>query len=232
MHRVYSLLKEIFQLLVVLVIVYEVSIFIQVIWYSNHAPKNTAFMKAEQSRLNHLNPPKKIQHKWVSYKSISIYAKQAVIASEDANFTQHDGVDWEALEKAAKINASAGKIKKGGSTITMQLSKNLFLSSERSYFRKAEEFLITGMLELVLDKKRILEIYLNVAEWGIGIFGIESASNHYFGISASQLNANQAAWLAAILPAPRRFDQLRNSYWADQKAQIIMQRMPYASIPR
>jgi monofunctional biosynthetic peptidoglycan transglycosylase len=154
-----------------------------------------------------------------------------VITSEDANFMIHDGVDWNALEKAAKENATQGKIKRGGSTITMQLSKNLFLSAEQSYIRKAQEIIITGMLEIVLSKKRILEIYLNVAEWGVGIFGIEAAARHYFGISAAQLSPHQAAWLAAILPAPRKFDQMRNSAIGTQKANIILYRMRMVNVP-
>jgi monofunctional biosynthetic peptidoglycan transglycosylase len=114
----------------------------------------------------------------------------------------------------------------------MQLSKNLFLSAQQSYIRKAQEMIITGMLEVVLSKKRILEIYLNVAEWGVGIFGIEAAAKHYFGISASQLSPQQAAWLAAILPAPRRFDQkMRNSSIATNKADIILNRMRLVKIP-
>jgi hypothetical protein len=111
------------------------------------------------------------------------------------------------------------------------LSKNLFLSAEQSYIRKAQEIIITGMLEIVLSKKRILEIYLNVAEWGVGIFGIEAAARHYFGISAAQLSPHQAAWLAAILPAPRKFDQLRNSTIATQKANIILYRMRMVNVP-
>jgi monofunctional biosynthetic peptidoglycan transglycosylase len=188
-------------------------------------------MQAEKDRLSELRPPQGIRQQWVPYEKISNNVKRAVIASEDANFTMHDGVDWDALEKAAKENAASGKIKRGGSTITMQLSKNLFLSAEQSYIRKAQEMIITGMLELVLSKKRILEIYLNVAEWGVGVFGIEAAARHYYGISAAQLNSEQAAWLAAILPAPRRFDQMRNSPIAAQKARIIIYRMRMAQIP-
>ena len=210
----------------------QVYFFVQVIWYMEFNPKETAFMLAEKNRLSALNPPQAITKQWVPYEKMSLSIKQAVIASEDTNFTVHDGVDWNALEKAAKENATQGKIKRGGSTITMQLSKNLFLSAQQSYIRKAQEMIITGMLEVVLSKKRILEIYLNVAEWGVGIFGIEAAAKHYFGISASQLSPQQAAWLAAILPAPRRFDQkMRNSSIATNKADIILNRMRLVKIP-
>jgi monofunctional biosynthetic peptidoglycan transglycosylase len=209
----------------------QVYFFVQVVWYMEFNPKETAFMLAEINRLSTLTPPRGITQQWVPYEKISLSIKRAVITSEDANFMIHDGVDWNALEKAAKENATQGKIKRGGSTITMQLSKNLFLSAEQSYIRKAQEIIITGMLEIVLSKKRILEIYLNVAEWGVGIFGIEAAARHYFGISAAQLSPHQAAWLAAILPAPRKFDQMRNSAIGTQKANIILYRMRMVNVP-
>jgi monofunctional biosynthetic peptidoglycan transglycosylase len=155
-----------------------------------------------------------------------------VIAAEDSGFSRHDGVDWEAIERAARENLRQGKIRRGGSTITMQLAKNLFLSSERSYLRKGQEFIITVMLELVLDKRRILELYLNTAEWGVGVFGIEAASRHYFGIPAGQVDAMQAAWLASILPAPKRFDRNRESEWISEKSLIILERMDKVSVPR
>jgi monofunctional biosynthetic peptidoglycan transglycosylase len=155
-----------------------------------------------------------------------------VIAAEDSGFSRHDGVDWEAIERAARENLRQGKIRRGGSTITMQLAKNLFLSSERSYLRKGQEFMITVMLELVLDKRRILELYLNTAEWGVGVFGIEAASRHYFGIPAGQVDAMQAAWLASILPAPKRFDRNRESEWVSEKSLIILERMDKVSVPR
>jgi len=224
-------LKSFLKIILGLFITIQLYFFVQVVWYLEFNPKETAFMHAEKNRLSSLSPPLGITKQWVPYEKISLSIKQAVIASEDANFTVHDGVDWDALEKAAKENATQGKIKRGGSTITMQLSKNLFLSAQQSYIRKAEEIIITGMLEVVLSKRRILEIYLNVAEWGVGIFGIEAAAKHYFGISADQLSPQQAAWLAAILPAPRRFDQMRNSSIATSKANIILFRMRMVNIP-
>ncbi|BDW10697.1 monofunctional biosynthetic peptidoglycan transglycosylase [Polynucleobacter sp. SHI8] len=224
-------MKSFLKIILGLFITIQLYFFVQVVWYLEFNPKETAFMHAEKNRLSSQSPPRLITKQWVPYEKISLSIKQAVIASEDANFTVHDGVDWDALEKAAKENVANGKIKRGGSTITMQLSKNLFLSAEQSYIRKAEEMLITGMLEVVLSKKRILEIYLNVAEWGVGIFGIEAAAKHYYGISASQLSPQQAAWLAAILPAPRRFDQMRNSPMASRKANILLYRMRMVSVP-
>ena len=202
------------------------------VWYINFNPKSTAFIDHERERLSELKPPKPIKQVWVPYKQISPYIKQAVIAAEDANFIQHDGVDWKAIEKAAKENMKKGKIKRGGSTISMQLSKNLFLSAKQSYWRKAEELVITFMLEFVLEKNRILEIYLNVAEWGVGIFGIEAASQHYYGISASQLSPEQAARLASVLPAPKAYDQWREAEWINDKAEIILERMPKVRVPK
>ena len=124
------------------------------------------------------------KHRWIDYERISNQLKRAVIASEDANFTEHEGVDWQAIEKAYKENVRKGKTARGGSTITQQLAKNLFLSSERSYWRKAQELVITYMIEALWDKRRILEVYLNVVEWGDGVFGAEAAARQYFGMSA------------------------------------------------
>ena len=224
-------MKKIIKFLLLALALLQSYFFVQVVWLSNINPRSSAFMSAEKNRLQKIYPNFQLQYRWKDYKNISIHIKQAVIASEDANFTQHDGVDWDALEKAAKENVAHGKVKRGGSTITMQLSKNLFLSADQSYLRKAQEMIITGMIELVMSKRRILELYLNIAEWGVGVFGIESASQHYFGISASKLSREQAAWLAAILPAPRRFDQMRSSTWAQQKESILLQRMPMVKLP-
>lgn len=224
-------LRRLIALSIAALLIYESYLFGSIVWYRWNNPHSTAFINAERERLALEKHVVHIQQIWVPYKSISVYAKQAVIASEDSGFSQHDGVDWESMEKAAKENQRKGKIKRGGSTITMQLGKNLFLSANRSYIRKAQEIVIAGMLELVLDKKRILELYLNEAEWGIGVFGIEAASRHYYGISASQLSPMQAAWLASILPAPKRFDLNRESEWIAEKSLIILDRMPKVLLP-
>ena len=150
--------------------------FIQIWWWVDHNPQSTAFMRTQLARLQEKNPSIQLQHKWVPYNRISNNLKRAIIASEDANFAEHEGVDWEALQKAYAKNAKKGKVVSGGSTITQQLAKNLFLSGERSYLRKAEEMLITYMLEMLMDKRRIFEIYLNVVERGNGVFGAEAAS--------------------------------------------------------
>jgi len=218
--------------LLAILLAYQLYFFASIGWMANHNPVSTAFIKAERDRLALMKPPVPIRQIWVPYRSIATSVKQAVIAAEDSGFSRHDGVDWEAMEKAARENFKKGKIRRGGSTITMQLAKNLFLSSERSYFRKAQELIITGMLEAVLDKRRILEIYLNVAEWGVGVFGIEAAARHYFGISAQEVSPEQAAWLASILPAPRRFDRNRESAWVHEKSLVILDRMPRVAIPK
>jgi len=203
----------------------------QIVWYQWFNPTSSVFIDAEQDRLSQSQRPKRITQTWVAYDQISRYVKRAVLASEDSGFVQHDGVEWNALEEAARANLEHGSIKRGGSTITMQVAKNLFLSSDRSYWRKAQEIAIATLIEVILDKRRILEIYLNIAEWGVGVFGIEAAAQHYFNVPASKLNPWQAAWLAAILPSPKRYDLNRKASWPDRKAQIIIRRMPQVALP-
>ena len=217
--------------LVAAVFLYQAYLFTSVVWYRWFDPQQSAFMASEQARLGRLDPPRSIEQRWVAYDQISRYAKRAVIASEDSGFMEHSGIEWEAIEQAAKTNAASGQIRRGGSTITMQVAKNLFLSSDRSYIRKAQEIVIALMIETVWDKRRILEVYLNIAEWGVGIFGIEAAAKHYFGVPARLLNPRQAAWLAAILPAPKRYDRQRQSSWVERKTGIILRRMPQVQVP-
>jgi monofunctional biosynthetic peptidoglycan transglycosylase len=162
---------------------------------------------------------------------ISNNLKRAVIAAEDARFVDHEGFDWEGIQKAMEKNEKKGKIVAGGSTISQQLAKNLFLSSKRTPWRKAEETLITVMLEKLMDKRRILEIYLNVIEWGEMVFGCEAAAHHYFGVSAAQLSAEQAAKLAAMVPNPRLYDRNRFAPGLLRKTSIILARMNSAELP-
>jgi monofunctional biosynthetic peptidoglycan transglycosylase len=203
----------------------------QIVWYQWFNPTSSAFIDAERDRLRSEVPPKVIEQTWVAYDQISRHVKRAVLTSEDSGFADHDGVEWNALEEAARANIEHGAIKRGGSTITMQVAKNLFLSSDRSYWRKAQEIMIATLIEFILDKRRILEIYLNIAEWGVGVFGIEAAAQHYFNVPASKLNPWQSAWLAAILPSPKRYDLNRKASWPDRKAQIIIRRMPQVALP-
>jgi monofunctional biosynthetic peptidoglycan transglycosylase len=157
--------------------------------------------------------------------------KLAVIAAEDAKFLDHEGFDWDGIQKAYEKNLKKGKIVAGGSTISQQLAKNLFLSGRRTPWRKLEEAMITLMLEKLMTKRRILEIYLNSIEWGNGVFGAEAASRHYFHTSASGLSAAQAAKLAAMVPNPRYYDAHRNAVGLGRKTGIILARMPAAELP-
>jgi monofunctional glycosyltransferase len=158
---------------------------------------------------------------WVPLSRISPSLRHAVVAAEDSSFFTHEGFDWEGIKQAAKYNLEAGELKRGGSTITQQLAKNLYLSSERSLLRKAREALITRSLEQHLTKERILELYLNVAEWGKGVYGAEAAARHHFKKSAHDLTADEAAWLAAILPSPRRYDPLRKTTFLTRHNRIL-----------
>lgn len=205
--------------------------FIQICWWIKFNPSSTSFMRQQLTVLQEKNPNAQLKQKWVPYERISNHLKRAIIASEDANFSDHDGIDWAALEKAYQKNSKKGRIVSGGSTITQQLAKNLFLSGQRSYIRKAEEFLITLMLEAVMDKERIFEIYLNVVEWGNGVFGAEAAARHYYGVSASNLSASQAARLAVMLPNPRFYDQNRGSAYLQKRTGVIMRRMGLSALP-
>jgi monofunctional biosynthetic peptidoglycan transglycosylase len=177
------------------------------------------------------NPDARLKHRWVPYKNISDHLKRALIASEDAKFIDHEGFDWEGIQKAYEKNMARGKIVAGGSTISQQLAKNLFLSSKRTPWRKAEETVITLMLETILDKQRIFDIYLNTIEWGNGVFGAEAAARHYYQISASQLSPEQAAKLAAMVPNPRFYDRHREARGLIRKTEIILYKMKDAEIP-
>jgi len=188
-------------------------------------------MARERARLEALRPGATIRHNWVDYGAISAHLKRAVVASEDARFVEHEGVDWEAMKKAFESNRRRGRPARGGSTISQQLAKNLFLSPQRSYLRKGQELVITAMIELVWDKRRILEVYLNVAEWGEGVFGAEAAARHYFRTSAARLGPEQAATLAVMLPRPRYYDRNRNSEYLAQRTATILRYLGDAVVP-
>ena len=200
-------------------------------WWKWNNPGETSFMAREEAALRQKNPKAGLRHRWVPYERISIHLKRAVITSEDARFSEHEGVDWDAIEKAYETNLKRGRPAKGGSTITQQLAKNLFLSPERSYLRKGQELVITYMIEALWDKRRILEVYLNVVEWGEGIFGAEAAARHYYGVAASQLAPEQAARLAAYLPSPKRYGRVRSGPYLDRRSANIARHMPDAVVP-
>jgi monofunctional biosynthetic peptidoglycan transglycosylase len=202
-----------------------------VLWWNQFNPTSTAFMERRLDELREKNPKAQLKHAWMPYERISANLKRAVVAAEDAKFAEHEGFDWEGIQKAIEKNQKKGKAVAGGSTISQQLAKNLFLSGERSFVRKGQEAIITLMLEAVMSKRRILEIYLNVAEWGEGVFGAEAAARHHFGVSAASLSAEQAARLAAMLPRPRFYDRNRGSAYLAGYTERILQRMPSAQLP-
>jgi len=217
--------------LIVAVFIYQLWFFLHVWYWVHHNPENTAFMEARMEDLQSKNPHVELKHIWVPYSRISPQLKRALIAAEDAKFLEHEGFDWEGIEQAYEKNIRKGKIVAGGSTISQQLAKNLFLSSNRTPLRKAQEALITLMLEFMMDKRRILEIYLNSIEWGNGIFGAEAAARHYYGVSASALSREQAARLAAMVPKPRFYDRHRNTSWLNSRTEIILERMNTVEAP-
>lgn len=224
-------LKWIILLPLALVLLVQLYFLLQIWWWVDHNPGMTSMMRAQQAALREKNPSANIQQQWVPYERISNNLKRAIIASEDSNFTDHDGVDWDALEKAYAKNTKKHKVVAGGSTITQQLAKNLFLSGERSYIRKGQELVITYMLEALMDKERIFEIYLNVVEFGTGVFGAEAAARHYYGVTAANLGAAQAAKLAVLLPNPRYFDKHRDSNYLARRTGVILRRMGSADLP-
>jgi len=202
-----------------------------ILWWRYSEPASTAFMEARFEGLREKNPKAKLAHQWVPYERISAQLKRAVVAAEDAKFVGHEGFDWQAISKAIEKNEKQGRVVAGASTISQQLAKNLFLSGERSWLRKGEEAVITWMLEATLSKRRILELYLNFAEWGEGVFGAEAAARYHFGVSAAALSAPQAAFLAAILPSPRRYARGQTTPYVASRVETILARMPAAQIP-
>jgi monofunctional biosynthetic peptidoglycan transglycosylase len=235
----------------------------RVAWMSMVDPQSTTFQRSEVWRLLTERHQLLWSQQWVGYARISANLKRAVIASEDAGFSEHSGVEWDALEKAWERNQKAearvdklneradrkspndktgavptgsNRVRKlakvvGGSTITQQLAKNLFLSGERNLFRKAQEFVIAFALEALLSKQRILEIYLNNVEWGEGVFGAEAAAHHYFRLGANALGATQAAQLAVMLPAPKRFEKQPASSYVLGRAATVAARMTSIDAP-
>ncbi len=224
--------------LVAAVLLLQLWFFGWVLFWKWHDPGLTAFMRHDMERPalppqrgQAPRPDRVPQRIWVDYAHISPDLKRAVITSEDARFLSHDGVDWEAMQKAYEDNRRHGRATRGGSTISQQLAKNLFLTARRSYLRKAQEVIIAFMIEATWDKRRILEVYLNVVEWGDGLFGAEAGARHYFGISAAALDADQAARMAAMLPSPKFFDHHRDAAFLVQRAASIRRYSSYAQIP-
>lgn len=210
---------------VLALLLYQGWLYVQVLRLVDHNPTETALMKARKAEMAAAGEPARIQQEWVPISRISRYLQRALIVSEDATFYGHEGFDWEGIRVAAQKNWREGKVVAGGSTITQQLAKNLFLSTQRTPWRKAQEAVITVMLEKTLDKRRIFEIYLNVIEWGDGVFGAQAAAEHYYGKSAARLTPAQAAKLAAMVTNPRYYDKHRQDRHLQRKTRIILKRM-------
>jgi monofunctional biosynthetic peptidoglycan transglycosylase len=202
-----------------------------VVYLSHYDPGSTAFMEKRLEVLRAKKPGAQLRHTWAPYDRISAQLKRAVVAAEDAKFLDHEGFDWEAIQKAMTKNEQRGKVVAGASTISQQVAKNLFLSGERSWLRKGQEAIITWMMERTLSKRRILELYLNVAEWGEGVFGAEAAARYHFGVPASALGPEQAAYLAAVLPSPRRYERAKVTPYIAGRVDTILARMEKVQIP-
>jgi len=245
-------LRRLLYLVVVCAIALELTFLLRIAGMAVFDPQSTTFQRSEAWRL--LRQPSALhwRQQWLDYPALSPALKRAVIASEDSGFAEHSGVEWDAIEKAVAKNERAETIAEraerragtkagarpapaakvvGGSTITQQLAKNLFLSGERNLFRKGQELVLSYALETILGKRRILEIYLNAVEWGEGVFGAEAAAERYFGVPASRLGAQQAAQLAVMLPAPKRFEKRPQSPYVVGRAATIAARMGQVELP-
>jgi monofunctional biosynthetic peptidoglycan transglycosylase len=231
MKRVWRWAARIVLLLIAAVVVYQFWILGSVVWWIWFNPSTSAFMEDRLVVLQQKNPDAILRHEWVPYERISVHLKRAMIAAEDAKFLDHEGFDWEAIQKAYEKNLKKGKVVAGGSTISQQLAKNLFLSGRRTPWRKAEEALITLMLENVMSKRRIFEIYLNIIEWGDGVFGAQAAARYYYGTSAANLGPEQAARWAALVPKPRFYDRVRETPLLERRTAIILDRMYQVQVP-
>ena len=231
MKKLWTWTWRIAGLLLLVLLLYQLWFFAHIVWWTKYNPSTSAFMNQQLVKLQSTHPDAELRHQWVPYEKISNNLKRAIIASEDAKFVDHEGFDWDGIQKAYEKNLKKGKIVAGGSTISQQLAKNLFLSTKRTPWRKVEEAIITVMLEQMMSKQRIFEIYLNVIEWGNGVFGAESAARYYYRVSAAQLSAAQAAKLAAMVPNPRYYDQHREARGLLRKTEIILRRMNDAEIP-
>ena len=250
MRRIFRILVLIVFGIIVGTLLYEAIMFVRIYRLRSNNPSSTALMSIRAQEAEAKAQPVKFEQTWVPLEKISTNLQRAVLAGEDTNFVAHGGFDYEAIQKAweqaqretareAKEQGedddwlpSLPEFKRGGSTISQQLAKNLYLSSQRSFLRKGQEAALTVMLERSLTKRRILEIYLNVIEWGDGVYGAEAASRRYFRKPASALNANEAAFLSAMIPNPRTvFNPQINPRRVARRQRIIMRGMPYVKLP-
>lgn len=221
-----KVIKKMLLAFMLLVVAFHVLVAGLLLIWKTQPINNSMFM------LTHRLTGGEVTQTWVEYDNIAKSAKQAAIVSEDSKFTQHNGFDLEGIEVAMKKNEASGKASAGGSTITQQLAKNLFLTSHRSYIRKGEEAIITVMIETIWDKQRILTAYLNVAEFGNGIYGIEAAAQHYFDKSADNLNRDESALLIGMLTNPKYYQDNKGDKRLRNKQRIIKKRMKNAALPQ
>ena len=230
MSRLWHWIRRGLLAVVLLFVAYQLWLLGHVLWWKWVPPAETSFMSLRLDEISRDKPDAELHYRWVPYEKISIHLKRAVVAAEDDTFVDHEGFDWEGIQKAIEKNQKKGRMVAGGSTISQQLAKNLFLSPSRSYLRKAEEAIITVMIEALWDKRRILEVYLNVVEWGNGIFGCEAAAQRYYRLPAAQLGPAQAARLAVMLPNPRKYEKTYGPRLAAHAARI-QARMQYSEVP-
>lgn len=215
-----------------LILAWQLWLFAHVLWWIDHNPASSAFMQAGLARLQATRPDATLRHQWVPYERISIHLKRAIIAAEDSKFLNHEGFDLEGMQKAMEKNLKKGRLAAGGSTISQQLAKNLFLSANKSFVRKGQEAVITLMIETTWSKRRILEVYLNIIEWGDGIYGAEAASRRYYRKSAAALSPGEAAALAAMVPNPRWYEDNRASARYKRRVATIAARMHQVQVPK
>lgn len=214
-------------ILISLFLLVQLWIFASLVYWRGHPVDTTMMMRLDYWS----DPSKPIKHEWRNYDDISNYLKRAIIVSEDGKFNQHHGFDWSGIQHAIARNKDKGKVVAGGSTISQQLAKNLFLFNQRSFVRKGQETIATFMMERMWSKQRILEVYLNSVEFGENIYGVEAASRYYFGKSSKSLTREQASFLAAILPNPKYYQQHKNDKRIKNRQQMIQRYMRYADVP-
>ncbi|MDN5665850.1 MAG: monofunctional biosynthetic peptidoglycan transglycosylase [Psychrobacter sp.] len=221
-----TFIKRVFLAFMLLVVVFHVLVAGLLLIWKTQPINNSMFM------LTHRLTGGEVTQEWVEYDQVAKSAKQAAIVSEDSTFSQHNGFDIKGIKEAQKKNEASGKTTAGGSTITQQLAKNLFLTAHRSYIRKGEEAIITVMIETLWDKQRILTAYLNVAEFGDGIYGIEAAAHHYFNKTAANLNRDESALLISMLTNPKYYENNQGDRRLRNKQRIIKKRMKNAVLPQ
>lgn len=214
-------------ILVSLFLLIQLWIFSSLAWWRTHPVQSTMMMRLDYWS----DTSQPIRHEWRDYDQISEYLKKAVVAAEDGKFMQHHGFDWEGIQHALERNKDQGQVVAGGSTISQQLAKNLFLFNQRSFLRKGQEAIATWMMERMWSKQRILEVYLNSVEFGDNIYGIEAATQHYFGKSSRSLSREEAIFLAAILPNPKYYQDNRSGRGLEPRKRMIRKYMHYSEIP-